>query len=149
MDPGLQAVLAVFMRWLHIASVVALIGGFIYARFGVWPTLQALGSDQASTFVSQMIVRTRALLYTVLVTTAISGVYNYVTKPSYPRNYHMVIGVKLLFVLHVFAVAILYTMPDAGVSKRRRWLTGLVISGLVIIAISADLRWMSLNALQH
>lgn len=149
MDPGLEAVLAVFMRWLHIASVVALIGGFVYTRFGVWPALEALGPDQASVFVSQMISRARALLYTVLVTTLVSGVYNYVTKPSYPRNYHMVIGVKLLFVLHVFAVAILYTMPDASVPKRRRWLTGLVISGLVIIAISADLRWMSLNALQH
>lgn len=149
MDLGLQAVLAVFMRWLHIASVVSLIGGFIYARFGLWPALEALGPDQASVFVGHTIARTRALLYTVLVTTLVSGVYNYVTKPSYPRNYHMVIGVKLLFVLHVFAVAILYTMPDAGVSKRRRWLTGLVISGLVIIAISADLRWMSLNALQH
>ena len=149
MDPGLQAILAVFMRWLHIASVVALIGGFIYTRFAVWPALEALGPDQASAFVKQMIARTRALLYTVLATTLISGVYNYVTKPSYPGNYHMVIGVKLLFVLHVFAVAILYTTPSAGVATRRRWLTGLVISGLVIIAISADLRWMSLNALQH
>jgi hypothetical protein len=57
----------------------------------------------------------------------------------------MWIGIKFLFVLHIFAVAILYTIPGAGEPKRRRWLTGMVISGLLVIAISAFLRWISLQ----
>ena len=48
-------------------------------------------------------------------------------------------------VLHIFAVAILYTIPGAGEPKRKRWLTGMVVSGLIIIAISAYLRWISLQ----
>src|ERR1700692_3717009 len=42
MDPVVRALLAVLMRWIHIASVVTLIGGFIYARFAVGPALRAL-----------------------------------------------------------------------------------------------------------
>ena len=42
MDPTLRAVLGVCMRWIHIASVVTLIGGFIYARFVLAPALASL-----------------------------------------------------------------------------------------------------------
>jgi hypothetical protein len=143
MSAGLGAVLAVFMRWLHIASVVSLIGGFIYARFGIWPALAVLPAGQDKAFIDAAILRFRALLWTVLATTLISGLFNYLTKPTYPPHYHMIIGIKFLFVLHIFAVAILYTLPGADLAKRRRWLTGLVISGLIVIAISADLRWLS------
>ena len=39
MDPTLRAVLAVSMRWIHVTSVVTLIGGFIFARFALAPAL--------------------------------------------------------------------------------------------------------------
>jgi hypothetical protein len=125
--------LRIFVRWLHISSVVTLIGGFIFARLAVWPELA-----------ESMVARFRAILYLVLATTLASGLYNYLTKPFYPPHYHMVIGIKFLFVLHIFAVAILYTMPNAALAKRRRWLTGMAISGLIVVAISAVLRSMTL-----
>jgi hypothetical protein len=131
--------LRIFMRWLHISSVVTLIGGFIFARFAVWPALDS----NSGLFVESMVARFRSILYLVLATTLASGLYNYLTKPFYPPHYHMAIGIKFLFVLHIFAVAILYTMPNAALAKRRRWLTGMAISGLIVIAISAVLRWMT------
>ncbi len=147
MSPGLGVVLGVFMRWLHITSVVTLIGGFLYARFALWPVLESLAPAQTDALAESTAVRVRALLYTALICNLGSGLYNYLTKTSYPPLYHMLIGIKFLFVLHIYAVAILYTMPDAVPAKRRRWLTGMAISGLIIIAISADLRWLSLTAL--
>jgi hypothetical protein len=48
-------------------------------------------------------------------------------------------------VMHIFAVAILYSTVNAEESKRNRWLTGMIASGLIIIAISAYLRWISLK----
>ena len=39
MDPAVSAVLGVCMRWIHIVSVVTLIGGFIYARFVLAPAI--------------------------------------------------------------------------------------------------------------
>jgi hypothetical protein len=46
--------------------------------------------------------------------------------------------VKLLLVLHVFAVALLIVKPDNP--RRTRMMTGMLISGLVIVFISA---WLS------
>jgi uncharacterized membrane protein len=142
-------VLAVFMRFLHISSVVALIGGFIYARLAVWPALASFGAAESPALIEAMAARFRGMLYTLLATTLISGLYNYLSKSAYPPHYHMVIGIKFLFVLHIFAVSILYTMPQADPAKRKRWLSGMAISGLIVIAISADLRWLSLNYIAH
>jgi hypothetical protein len=50
----------------------------------------------------------------------------------------MLLGIKLLLVLHVFAVSILIVQPKNP--RRVRMLTGTMISGLVILAISAWLR---------
>ena len=133
------------MRWIHITSVVTLIGSFVYARYIVGPALASLEGSARAAFERSVVERFRPLAYTVLVTILGSGLYNYLTKPSYPPHYHMWIGIKFLFVLHIFAVALLYAMPGATSAKRERWLTGMVYSGLAIIAISAYLRWISLQ----
>src|SRR3984957_10958527 len=118
MDPALRAVLGVCMRWIHIASVVTLIGGFIYARFVLAPALasvpqsDAVGAAAARSF--------RGLLYTVLVTLLGSGMYNYANKASFPPGYHMWMGIKLLLVLHVAASAILYAVRVSDQAKRNR-----------------------------
>ncbi len=147
MDANLGAVLAVFMRWLHITSAIAIIGSFLFARFAVAPALAGLQPADSSSFSNRIILQFRPLLYTVLATVLISGLYNYLTKPSYPPHYHAVIGVKFLFVLHVFAASILYSIPNASEATRQRRLNWLIISGLIIVLISADLRWLSLSAL--
>ncbi len=59
----------------------------------------------------------------------------------------MVIGIKFLFVLHIFATSVLYTIPNANAGNRVRRLNWLVISGIVVLLISADLRWMTLSSL--
>ena len=141
----MRAVLAVCMRWIHIASVVTLIGSFIYARYMVAPALASLPGPARDAFEDLVTARFRPLLYTLLATILGSGLYNYLTKKSYPPHYHMWIGIKFLLGLHIFAVALLYAMPGATSAKRERWLTGMVYSGFVIIAISAYLRWISLQ----
>lgn len=145
MDPTLRAVLAVCMRWIHVTSVVTLIGGFIFAKYAVAPALAAITEPERGSIGNRIVESFRPLLYTVLVTVLGSGLYNYLTKASYPPRYHMLIGIKFLFVLHIFAVAVLYTKLDVDEAKRNRWLQGMVFSGLIIIAISAYLRWISLK----
>lgn len=140
MDPTLRAVLGVTMRWVHITSVVTLIGSFIYARYVVAPVIVLTPGIGAA-----MAKRYRGLLYLVMFTALGSGLYNYLSKPAYPPHYHMWIGIKFLFVLHIFAVGILYPMPGANEARRSRWLTGMIASGLIVIAISAWLRWISIT----
>lgn len=146
MDGNFLAAAGIFMRWLHIISVVTMVGGFIFARYMVAPALAALTPSAAGTFSTGMIVRFRPVLYGALGGVLVSGLYNYLTKASYPPHYHAVIGVKFLLVLHVFAASVLYTMPNVAEASRVRKLNGLVFSSVAIILLSAVLRYLTLSA---
>ena len=146
LDPGLGAVLAVLMRWLHITAAVTILGGFIYARYVIAPALASLPAGDSTSFSNRAISQFRPILYTAIVTILVSGLYNYLTKSSYPPHYHMVIGIKFLFVLHIFATSVLYTIPNANEGNRLKRLNWLIIAGAMVLLISADLRWMTLSS---
>lgn len=133
------------MRWIHIASVVALIGGFVYARFVFAPALAALPAAESERVGSKALDSFRPLLITVLITAIASGMYNYATKRSYPPTYHMWMGIKLLLVLHIAASAILYSVRRSNEAKRKRTELSIVISGLIVIGIADYLRYLSLR----
>jgi hypothetical protein len=117
----MDAVLPILMRWLHIASVVVLLGGVFYAR--------VVSGELAKKF--------KPLAFAAIGGLLLSGTYNFLTKPSFPPHYQMWFGIKMLLALHVFAAVILYR------EGKRRSLTGIVISGVVILFIAAYLRWIS------
>jgi uncharacterized membrane protein len=133
------------MRWIHVASVVTLLGGFIYARFVLAPALASIPTSEGEVIGNAAARSFRPVLYTVLVTVIGSGIYNYATKASFPPSYHMWIGIKLLLVLHIASAAILYSVRAPDAAKRNRTALGIVISGLIVIAISNYLRYLSLR----
>lgn len=145
MDPMVRAVLAISMRWIHIASVVTLIGGFLFARIALPPALRVLPEKERRAAGMRAVAGFRPVIYTVIVTILASGIYNYATGLRHPIVYQAWFGLKLVFVAHIFAVAILYAKLDVDEAKRDRWVTGIVISGLIVIAISGYLRWISLT----
>jgi hypothetical protein len=117
----MDAALPLLMRWLHIASVVVLLGGVFYAR--------VVSGDLAKNF--------KPIAFGAIGGLLLSGIYNFMNKPSFPPHYQMWFGIKMLLALHVFAAVILYR------EGKRRSLTGIVISGAVILFIAAYLRWIS------
>jgi hypothetical protein len=117
----MEAVLPIAMRWLHIASVAVLLGGVFYARVVV--------GEMAASF--------KPCLYVAIGGILASGIYNFLSKSSTSTNYQLWFGIKVLLALHIFASAILYR-------GKKRSLTGIAISGAIIIAISGYLRWISL-----
>ena len=128
----------VIMRWMHITSVVVLIGGVLYARFVIAPALASLPSQEQETLGAAMAARYRSLLYLAILLLTGTGIYNIFMNLGRGPLYQALLGIKMLLVLHVFAVGILIVKPRNP--KRSRQMTGLVISGLTIIAISAVLR---------
>jgi uncharacterized membrane protein len=130
--------LNVIMRWLHITSAVVLIGGVLYARLVITPALRSFPNPEQETLGDDMAARYRSLLLLAILFLAGTGIYNVFLNLSRGALYMALLGVKLLFVLHVFAVGILIVKPKNP--KRTRQMTGLAISGLIIIAISAVLR---------
>jgi uncharacterized membrane protein len=116
----------VVMRWLHMASMATLVGGMLYGR-----TVESKSpSGAASAFRPYVVVAMAGLI--------ISGTFTLLQNPGHTPKYHMLLGIKLLLALHVFAVAFISTSPVNP--RRARQMTGVVISGLVILAISAYLR---------
>ena len=143
MDSTWRMILGIAMLWLHIGSAITLLGGFVFARFALAPAIDSLPEGERRSFDSSVASRFRGLAYTVIGTALISGIYNYLTKSAFPPGYHMWIGIKFLLVLHIFAAAILYSLPDVAPATRSRRATGILISGALLVLISAYLRWIS------
>lgn len=116
----MDAALHITMRWLHIASVIVLLGGVFYA----W----ILGG---------MDLRFRPMVYAAIGGILASGTYNFLSKTSYPEHYHMWFGIKALLALDVLAAAALYR------KGKEKGLARIVIFGAAIVAISGYLRWIS------
>jgi hypothetical protein len=123
----MDAALPLAMRWLHIASVVILLGGVFYARFvdGV------------------MSARFKPWGYAAIGGILVSGTYNFLSKSTFPPHYHAWFGIKVLLALHVFAIVVMYN-PERHRMKPRL-LTGVAITGALILACSAYLRWLGLQ----
>jgi hypothetical protein len=117
----MDALLPIAMRWLHIVSVIVLLGEVFYARV----------------VVGELAPRFKPVAYGAIGGILVSGIYNFLSKGAVSTNYQVWFGIKMLLVLHVFATTILYR-------GKQRLLTGIVIAGAVIVAISGYLRWMSL-----
>lgn len=122
-----QAVLGVLSRALHIASVVVLVGGIFYARL----------------FAAGLSAKFRNWVYAAVVVLAGTGLYNLLTKASYPPGYHAWFGIKMLLVLHIFAAALLACVREDP-ARRARTMSGILVSASAVIVISAWLRWISL-----
>jgi putative copper export protein len=130
--------LFVFMRWLHLTSMATLVGGMLFGRFVMTASEDKLAPDAREAFGARAAAAYRPLVMTAIAGLLVSGTYNVLTNPGHSMLYHTLLGIKLLLVLHVFAVALLVTRPQNP--RRARLMTGMVISGLIIVAISAYLR---------
>jgi putative copper export protein len=131
-------VIYVIMRWLHIASMATLIGGMIFGRLVMTQAAGGLSPDARASFLDRAAALYRPLVFASIAGLVISGLYNILTIPGHRPLYHMLLGIKLLLAMHVFAAAILIARPHNP--RRGRMMAGAAISGLAIIAIAAYLR---------
>ena len=117
-------------RVIHIASAVLLLGGLCYAwnlsKYNLLPENPAYGF--------------RPAVWSLVAALFLTGTYNLVNKLPVPKEYHMLFGIKFLLFLHIAAVSILLVKPNTTPEKRASMLTGLVVSGISVILVSAALR---------
>ena len=139
----------IFSRWLHILAAAVAVGGLIYARLIVSPSLGVLDADQRARFLNQLSARFRPIAVGVIVILVATGIYNFlgilgVLQGGAVRAYHMAFGIKFLLALHIFGMLFLISTPPSGDAardaKRSRLMTGAVISGLIVLALGAYLR---------
>lgn len=129
MDPTVRMILGLLMRWTHILSIVVLVGSAYYVR--------RTRSAFAPAF--------RSTVYAAVAAAFVSGLYNFLTKSSYPPGYHAWFGIKFLLALHVMAAIVIAARRESASEKLERSLRILLISATGVVAISGYLRWITLN----
>lgn len=141
----------VLFRFIHIGSVVLLLGGMVYAKMVLVPTLNSLPEDLRSPAASRAQVTYRSVLYALLVLIVGSGIYNLLSGPKHSYEYQIWFGVKMLLAAHFIATAILWvTSPYGDVSvarKSKHRLLSASISGLAIVLVAAYLRSLTQRGL--
>jgi hypothetical protein len=125
----IEALFTVVMRALHILCVILLIG----SAFHSWLSNTPIGRG-----LKGAILGACALII-------VSGGYNLMTKTHTPPGYHIWFGIKILFVLHILAVHFMMAIQEMPDAKKIRMSKGIALSGVVVVILSAVLRWMSIN----
>jgi hypothetical protein len=137
------APVGVFFRALHIFCAITLVGGVMAWRFAAIPAESVLAEETRTKLGNATAARWMPWVLTAVAGLIISGVYNFLHKTGLTPVYHAIFGIKILLALHVFAAAILAARPDNA--RRKRQLTGVVVSGIIIVVLSAVLRGLTLR----
>ncbi len=145
------------LQWLHVGSVVLLIGGFFFFRVVLIPI--ANRSPAPDTLISSALRRFSGIVWPTLLTVLISGLYNVITffrtaRASAAESvdvdyslYILVLAVKffIVFLIYTLAIVLTFPYPVFAVFQKRPapWLNIVIILGLIIIFLSAFLRRMA------
>ena len=151
--------LSALIQWIHVGSVVLLIGGFFFLRVILLPSAKTLPENQRFKLLEAAFRRFRIVIWSALLTILFSGIYNFIaflrstrTPSQNPPTelvqdlsiYILVLGVKLFIVFIIFTFGVLLTFPYpvfSPIQKRPTpWLNLTLILGLIVIFLSALLR---------
>ena len=123
--------------WLHIAAAALLVGGALYARLAIQAATEVLAPEEAARVNDGAVERFRGWVFTAIAVLLITGVYNYLHTGAHSPRYHILLGIKLLLALHVFASVLLALRSNNP--RRARQLAGAGISGVAVILIAVYL----------
>lgn len=145
------------IQWVHVGSVVLMIGGFFFFRVVLIPIANRL--PDTKTLIASALKRFSAVVWTALLTVLLSGVYNFISFFRTARMtatetgeadyslYIFVLAIKFFIVFLVYTLAVVLTFPypvfEGFQKKPTPWLNIIIILGLIIIFLSAFLRRLS------
>jgi len=145
-DAGTAAValspLAVVSRWAHILAAIVMLGGSIFLRFVLMPSVtEVYGQEGHQRLRPVLMRRWRRAVHACIALFLVSGFYNYlvVTAPRHAGQplYHALFGVKLLLALVVFFLASVLVSgrdkPSAIRANPRQWIA--IAAGLATAVV--------------
>jgi uncharacterized membrane protein len=136
--------LKVLSRWIHIGTVIVLVGGSVFLRFVLLPAASQLSEDQHDRLRELVMSKWRKFAGIGIGLLLLSGFYNYVvvSAPLHKGDglYAGLLGTKIILAFVVFFLVSALT----GRSKRlagirdnsSRWLSITILLAAIIVAIS-------------
>lgn len=143
----LEALLGLVFRWMHILAAITAVGGTIFARAVVVPTLDQWPVDERRKLHAAMRVRWSKIVAAAIGFLLVSGLYNILlTSFQYtlPRWYNPLFGVKFMLAMVIFAVASLLIGKTPLADKMRQnvrfWLNLNILLAVLVVCLSGVLR---------
>ena len=152
-------ILLLALRWLHIVAAMTLVGGTIFLRFALVPSVSVLPDGERESLHAQVRRRWTMLIMASITFLLISGFVNFFLflhsanpeipawsewRKSYFGLYNMIWGIKFLIAMVIFFIASALAGRGKATQKLRdnpqRWLTINLILALIVVALSGVLR---------
>ncbi|HVA50332.1 MAG TPA: hypothetical protein VNH11_28515 [Pirellulales bacterium] len=146
---------AIILRWMHLLAAITAVGGTVFMRFALLPSVSVLSDDQRKALHEQVRSRWVKFVMGAILFLLVSGFYNFFrrlnTLPAdYKGLYHALFGVKFLLALVIFFIASALTGRAAALApirqKAKLWLTVNVVLALIVVCISGVLRFVPTGA---
>lgn len=144
------------IQWVHVGSVVLMIGGFFFLRAVLIPIANRFPDPKS--LISSGLRRFSGVVWITLLTVLMSGVYNVISFFRTARItaeesevdyslYILILGIKFFIVFLIYTLAVILTFPypvfETFQNKPSPWLNLIIFLGLIIIFLSAFLRRLS------
>lgn len=145
--------LVLVVRWVHIAAVIAAIGGAMFARFAFLPAAAAeLDESQRDRLREAVRKRWAKFVHLSIVTLLLTGGANFYLMVLSPRiepmPYHALFGLKIIGAFVIFFLASALAGRSAGFENLRKndrkWLSVMIVLGLLLVLLSG-----ALNQIRH
>jgi uncharacterized membrane protein len=134
-------------RWLHILAAVTAVGGTVFIRLVLWPTLQQLPEDARRELHANLRRRWAPLVHGSIGLLLVTGLFNIVVIEKNfhpPTHYHAWFGVKFLLALAVMGIGSILVGRSPAAEKMRAnapfWITLNLLLAIGVILISGYLR---------
>jgi uncharacterized membrane protein len=144
--------LLLLLRYMHILGAIALMGGTIFMRFALAPTVRELEPAVKAAVHEQVRSRWAKFVMLAAALLLISGITNlglaarYKFEPVFGMSYHMIVGIKLLLSLPIFLFASLLAGRSATAKKFQAnavfWMNVNLTLALTMVLIGGVLKFV-------
>jgi uncharacterized membrane protein len=149
--------LLLILRWLHIVAAITAVGGIIFMRLALVPSLSVLADEQRKALHEQIRSRWAKMVAGSIFFLLVTGIVNYFLfmsqkngegwqswRESYNALYNILFGVKFLLALVIFFLASALAGRTEATKRFRQdakyWMTVNLILALIVVALSNGLR---------
>jgi uncharacterized membrane protein len=145
--------LLLILRYMHILGAIALMGGTIFMRFALAPTVAGLDETTRQKIHEQVRGRWAKFVMIAAALLLVSGILNMILIPmNYElsgvvsnKQYNMIVGIKFVLALPIFLVASFLTGRSATAKKVQAsaplWMNVNLALALVMVLIGGYLKF--------